>query len=36
MIPQLRYKVFSKIGRLSLIDPHLDYIYSINLKEATA
>ena len=35
MILRLGYKVFSKIGRLSATDPHLDYVYSINLEEAT-
>jgi len=36
MILRLGYKVFPKIRRLSLTDPHLDYVYSINLEEATA
>ena len=35
MILQLGYKVFPKTIRALLTDPHLDYIYSINLKEAT-
>jgi hypothetical protein len=35
MILRLGYKVFPKIGRLSPIDPHLDYVYSIDLEEAT-
>ena len=36
MTLQLGYKVLPKIGRLSLIDPYLDYVHSINLEEATA
>ena len=36
MILQLGHKVFPKIGRSSVIDTHLDYVHSINLKEATA
>jgi hypothetical protein len=36
MILQLRYKVFPKTGRLFLIDLHLNYVHSINLKEVTA
>jgi len=36
MILQLGYKVFPKIGRLSAIDIYLDYVYSIDLEEATA
>jgi len=35
MILQLGYKVFPKIGRLSLTDTHLDHVYSIDLEEAT-
>jgi hypothetical protein len=36
MILRLGYEVFPEIGRSSLIDPYLDYVYSINLEEATA
>jgi hypothetical protein len=35
MILRPGYKVFPKTGRLSLIDPHLDYVYSIDTEEAT-
>jgi hypothetical protein len=34
MILRLGYEVFPKIGRLSLTNPYLDYVYSINLEEA--
>ena len=36
MILQPGYKVLPKTGRVSIIDTHPDYIYSINLEEATA
>ena len=36
MILWLGYKVFPKIGRLSVIDMYLDHVHSINLEEATA
>jgi len=36
MILRLGYKVLPKIGRVSVIDTHLDYVYSIDLEEATA
>jgi hypothetical protein len=35
MILQLGYKVFFKTGKLLLINPHLNYIHSIDLEEAT-
>jgi hypothetical protein len=36
MILRLKYKVFPKTGRLLSINPHPNYVHSINLKEATA
>ena len=35
MILRLGYKVFPKIKKIPLIDPHLNYVYSIDLEEAT-
>jgi len=36
MILRLGHKVLPEIGRVSVIDTHLDHVHSIDLEEATA